>query len=173
MEDHTQADGHDLKFSATVTLFAVALSVMAVFLLLHFFPSANQRVKAEIAIVTLDIVRLSNAQRAVASTFIKPSANQGEAIELLTDLPERTRKTIEEVAGRGTLVVLKQAVVQGQTQDITTEVLKRLGLPDAVPTSDALAYTLDVAPTMLLRPPMPIPPRQLPGEGQVRGDVLP
>lgn len=106
-------------------------------------------VGAGVGVVSFDVIKYTNAQRAVASTFLKRDADIGHANELLLDLPKRTRDAISEVAGDGTLVVVKQAVVQGQTMDITDQVLKKLGLPTDVPTADATSYSLDMAPTML------------------------
>jgi hypothetical protein len=126
------------------------------------------------AVASFDVVRYANAQRAVASAFLKSTADQTSANELLLNLSDRTRKTIAEVAGPNTLVVLKQSVVQGATRDITEEVLTKLGLPTNVPTADAVSYTLDAAPTMLMRPPAARKPAKLPGEGASRsGEVLP
>lgn len=105
-------------------------------------------------VVSFDVIKYSNSQRAVASTFLKPSGDIGKANEILLKLPERTRAAISQAAGPGTLVLLKQAVVQGQTTDITDEVLTLLGLPTDVPTADATAFTLDSAPTNLA-PPVP------------------
>lgn len=139
-------------------------SVMAVLLFIKYAAGSGGAV-VHIDVVSFDVVRFANAQRAVASAFLKPSADQGAASELLTNLSERSRKAIEDAAGPGTLVVLKQAVVQGQTRDITEEVLKKLGLPLDVPTSDPAAYTLDVAPTNFFGQPMPKKPRPIPGEG--------
>lgn len=125
------------------------------------------------AVVSFDVMQYANAQRAVASAFLKKNADVSNANETLLGLSDRTRKAIEEVAGPGTLVVLKQAVVQGQTRDITEEVLKRLGLPTNAPTSDATAYILDVAPTMLMTVPSRRIPTPIPGESQGKGDPLP
>lgn len=129
------------------TLLAAAL-VLALFTVgARFVPALAPTVGVQV--VTFDVLKYTNAQRAVASAFVRKDSDQTQASELLLNLSERTRSAIEEVAGPGTLVVLKQAVVQGQTEDITAEVLERLGLPADVPTSDAAAYQLDVAPTFL------------------------
>lgn len=105
--------------------------------------------QATVAVVTFDVLKFTNAQRAVASAFVKKDAGTNTAAEVLLNLSERTRAAISEVAGDGTLVVLKQSVVQGQTTDITDDVLRKLGLPTEVPTEDAAAYSLDLAPTLL------------------------
>ena len=60
------------------------------------------------------------------------------------------RAAIKQIAGRHTLVLVKQAVVAGNVPDITGEVLKKLGLPAKVPTVDLTTYlTHDVAATTL------------------------
>ncbi|MNR71650.1 hypothetical protein D3C71_22810 [compost metagenome] len=130
----------------------VLASVLAVLVLLRFVGVPGVSAGGPMHAVTFDVVKFSNAQRAVASAFIKRNADVAEANDLLLGLSERTRKTIEDVAGPGTVVLVKQSVAQGVDRDITDEVLKRLGLPTDLPTKDAAAYTLDVAPTMLLQP---------------------
>lgn len=101
-------------------------------------------------VVTFDVVKYTNAQRAVASAFLSKGNDLGSTNELLLNLPERTRKTIADVAGEGTLVLLKQSVVQGQPDDITDAVLAKLGLPAAVPTADVPSFVLDTAPTTFM-----------------------
>lgn len=103
---------------------------------------------ASVSVASFDIVKYTNAQRAVASAFLRPNTDAAKTNELLLGLPERTREAIEDAAGPGTLVVLKQAVIQGQTLDITDDVLTRLGLPTNVPTADAAAYVLDHSPAL-------------------------
>jgi hypothetical protein len=126
----------------------VMVTLLCVVLLLrfgHFLPTSN------VNAVTFDIVKFSNAQRAVASAFLKKT-DVAQANDLLLGLSERTRKAITEIAGPNTVVLVKESVAQGVDRDITDAVLKKLGLPVNVPTSDAAAYTLDVAPTMLAAP---------------------
>lgn len=140
------------KLLAPFLAMTALVAVMAVLLIFRFMGSPAS-LGGTPAVVSFDVMRYANAQRAVASAFLKPGADQTSANETLLGLSERTRKVIEEAAGPGTLVVLKQAVIQGQTRDITEEVLTKLGLPTNVPTSDGAAYTLDVAPTMLMQVP--------------------
>ena len=145
-------------------------AVIVTLLLLKFLPTAVQGP----LVVTFDVVRYTNAQRAVASAFMNPKADHAQANELLLNLSTRTKQAINEVAGAGTLVVVQQAVVQGTTRDITEDVLKKLGLPTDVPTSDATRYSLDVAPTNFFAPPAPLRLPALPGEGaDPSGKVLP
>jgi len=127
--------------------FTSALVLAVLYLAIRFVPSLAPPVTVEV--VSFDVIKYTNAQRAVASAFLSKNADVSGTNELLLNVPERTRDAIREVAGDGTLVMLKQAVVQGQTRDITDDVLKKLGLPVNVPTSDAAAYTLDMAPTLL------------------------
>lgn len=131
--------------SATLVSAAIVLALLTVGA--RFIPALAPQ--AHISVVTFDVLKYTNAQRAVASAFVRKDPDQTQvASELLLNISERTRAAIEDVAGEGTLVVLKQAVVQGQTRDITEEVLTKLGLPTNVPTADAAAYQLDVAPTL-------------------------
>ena len=99
-------------------------------------------------VVVFDIIKYANAQRAVASKFITGKGAE-EAAPLLLEVSRRTREVIAEVAGPGTLVVIRQSVVQGEMRDITDEVLTRLGLPTDVPTADPTRHVLDIAPTLL------------------------
>jgi len=101
--------------------------------------------------VTFDVIKYTNSQRAVASKFLNKNPEAiSQANELLIDLPERSKKAIEKVAGPGTLVVIKQSVVQGQYKDITDEVLDLLKLPKNVPTSDSTQYVMDTYATDLM-----------------------
>lgn len=100
-------------------------------------------------VVSFDVIKFGNAQRAVAASFLKGANNDNAT--LLLDLSKKTRESIHKVAG-SRLVLLKQAVVQGNVPDITDAVLKDLGLPVDVPTQDPTSVALDVAPTMLNAP---------------------
>lgn len=148
MSDQTETQSSELlRLLAPYLAGAVLASVALVFAIPRLVPAIAPPVS--VTVVSFDVIKYINAQRAVASTFIKKDADIAAANEVLLDLPARTREAIQSVAGRGALVVVKQAVVQGQTTDITDEVLRKLGLPVNVPTSDATAYSLDVAPTGL------------------------
>lgn len=110
------------------------------------------------SVVVFDVVKLANAQRAVASSFINPSTAAPDAATALMNMQKSTRATIERVAGKGTVVLVKQAVVSSDLPDITDAVLRELGLPTDVPTQNPTAYTLDEAPTNLnLYPAKPAP----------------
>lgn len=157
MSDQTENQSSELlRLLAPYLAGAVLVSVAIGFALPRLVPSIAPPVS--VAVVSFDVIKYANAQRAVASTFIKKDADIAAANEVLLDLPARTREAIQSVAGPGALVVVKQAVVQGQTADITDEVLKKLGLPTNVPTADATAYTLDVAPTGMFG--VPVAPRR-------------
>lgn len=136
-----------LKLLAPILALTVATSVALSFGLLKASPLGA--LIAGPSVASFDVLKYTNAQRAVASAFLKPNSDVSRTNELLYKLPERTRQAILEVAGTGTLVVVKQAVVQGQTADITDAVLARLGLPTNVPTEDGTASSMGYAPTML------------------------
>jgi len=99
-------------------------------------------------VVVFDVVKYANAQRALASRFLSGKGAE-EVAPLLIDVSKRTRAVIHEVAGANAVVVIRQAVVQGEMRDITDEVLTRLGLPTNVPTADPTRHVLEVAPTLL------------------------
>jgi hypothetical protein len=153
-----------IPYLSLTALSAVALTVA----LIRWTPLAT--FAAPPPVVSFDIIKYTNAQRAVASTFLKQDSDITKANELLLKIPERTREAIFDVAGIGTLVVVKQAVVQGQTRDITDDVLKKLGLPTNVPTSDSTAYVIDQAPTSFTTPP---PKKVYSGTRASSGDILP
>jgi hypothetical protein len=93
-------------------------------------------VGAPAQVVTFDVFKYVNAQRAVAEEFIKPTSSSSlTASQILSDMPAKTRVAIAKVAGPNTLVVIKQAVVQGQARDITNQVLRLLSLPTNVPST--------------------------------------
>lgn len=150
---------------------AVIAAVMIVALMLRFSPLGAAH--GAPTVVTFDVVKYTNSQRAVASAFIKPGSDIARANELLLNVPERTRVAIEEIAGEGTLVMVKQAVVQGQFADITDDVLKKLGLPTDVPTSDATAAAIDIAPTSLTWKPNQRPTATTPVQGANNQEILP
>lgn len=87
-------------------------------------------------IVTVDVAQLLNAQRRLASGILQGRKDaEAEIISSLQTVSARLYDTIEEVAGPGTLVVVKQAVVvPAGTEDITVRVMERLNLPQDVPT---------------------------------------
>lgn len=107
-----------------------------------------------VRIVTIDPVELANAERAIASQLLttrngKTAVRQSVTLKLFR-VGREMRGTIRKIAGPGTIVLVKQAVVFGHVPDITAQVLKRLGLPAKVPTVDLTHYlTSDVAATTL------------------------
>jgi hypothetical protein len=128
-----------------VTALVAATLVLGVLKVTGMTDASRPRVNA----VVFDIIRLSNAQRAVASSMIKQDEASVESAQLLLDVSKRTRDAIAKAAGPGTLVLVKQAVVSQGLPDITEEVLKELGLPYKVPTQDPMGYLTEVAPTYL------------------------
>lgn len=141
-EEPQTAGGADLAANLPALLGTALFAATLVLMLLRFTSVATPPV------VVFDIIKYANAQRAVASRFLA-SKNSEEVAPILMDVSKKTRDTIREVAGSNTVVLIRQSVVQGETRDITDEVLKRLGLPTDVPTADPTRHTLDVAPTLL------------------------
>lgn len=156
-EQHDESEPGLLGTLAPYLLGAVVASCAIVFSALRIWPErlvqGGGYMEAP-AIVAFDVVRYTNAQRAVASAFLKPNTDPQAVNEILMNLSDRTRKAIQEEAGPNTLVVVKQSVVQGQVKDITEAVLTRLHLPiKEVPTSHGADYVIDLAPTMLMQVP--------------------
>lgn len=96
-------------------------------------------------IAILDAVRLVNAERA-AIPQLAAKAGGDPSLEII-QIGKSVAPTIEKIAGKGTLVVLKQAVVyDAGVPDITDQVLDALGLPKNAPTVNMSSY-LESAPT--------------------------
>jgi hypothetical protein len=157
-----------LKLLAPFLAMTIVVTLFMVMVFLRFAPGGGASAPP---VVTFDVLKYTNAQRAIASAFVKKDPNKVEsANEVLLNLSARTRTAIEETAGPGVLVVLKQAVVQGQRYDITDKVLVKLGLPTDVPTSDAAEYSLDQSPTLFSAP---IKGRTWGVPAAIEGKVLP
>lgn len=97
-------------------------------------------------IVTLDAVKLVNAERAAVSGMLGKGAPHDDIALRMLRIGHEVGKTIRRIAGPGTIVLVRQAVVAGKLPDITDRVLRALGLPTKVPTVDVARY-LDQAPT--------------------------
>lgn len=90
--------------------------------------------------VVFDIIKYSNAQRALASKLVAGEGGQGDAAMLLRDVNTRTLGVVQEVAqrigGKNVTVLVRQSVISAPNAfDITDEVLKELALPTDVPTA--------------------------------------
>ena len=92
---------------------------------------------AQARVVTFDVLKYENAERAQAMKLMG-RGGAGAVAPMLSYVSKRLRAAIADAAGPGTLVVLSQAVIQGQTRNITDQVLRELGLPTHVPTSSAV-----------------------------------
>lgn len=114
--------------------------------------SANQA-----GFVSFDIVKLVNAQRAVASALLKedPSA-KAESTTLLLDVSKNTKAAIEKMAN-GRIVLVKQSIVAGNVDDITDDVLNELKLPTDVPTTNLSENALNEMPIYIQ--PLQVAPR--------------
>lgn len=85
--------------------------------------------------VTFDVIKLGNAERAVASGLLGNTNGSADDALLLTEASKQVLAAInKEAAGR--LVLIKQAVVEPNSavSDITDAVLVDLNLPVTVPT---------------------------------------
>lgn len=147
-ESETAEDPWYLPKLLAPYLVLTAFITLLIFTLIFKFTSAGA---VKPLIVTFDVIKYTNAQRAVAANFLNKNPEAiSQANEILLNLPERAKKVIAEKAGPQTLVVLKQSVVQGQYKDITDEVLDQLKLPKNVPTSDSTQYVMDTYATDLM-----------------------
>ena len=153
-----------LPYLAGTVVVACLLMVM----ILKYSPLASS---VEPRIVTFDSIKYINAQRAIMSKYLK--GTEDSAPEVINQLSDRSKTAIRTIAGPNTLVVLKQAVVQGETHDITDEVLKELGLPTDVPTNVQVQLTLDGPQTVLSQPVKGQEVSKLPSEKMIAEDALP
>ena len=87
-------------------------------------------------IVTFDVAKLANAERAIASNLIAKNEKANESAIILTKVGKKAEAMISEVAGPNTIVLVKQTVVGYNLPDITDEVLTRLELP-----TDVITYS--------------------------------
>jgi hypothetical protein len=111
---------------------------------MRFLPRAN---KGGPKIVTLDAVRLVNAERAALSGMLGAHASHDDIALRMLHIGRSVKATVRKVAGPGVIVLVKQAVVAGSVPDITPQVLKDLGLPLHAPTINLAKY-INQAPTM-------------------------
>lgn len=144
----------------TIKLFAAAVVAMALTVVaVQFYPHWRGYLPFEApvagqagaqAFVVIDVVKLINAQRALASRLLAGEA-VSESVTTLTRAGEQTNAAIAGAAleavgpGRVPVVLVKQAVVQAPgvaLPDITDAVLARLGLPTDAP-SVTLGLGLD------------------------------
>lgn len=105
------------------------------------------------SVVVFDVLKYVNSQRAIASNLLNPSKQDDTAL-FMRDISARTQAAISEVAGPGTIVLVKQSVVSLQhTRDITDDVLKKLNMPTDVPTVE-LSISEDISTSLSLSPEM-------------------
>ncbi|MDR5726915.1 MAG: hypothetical protein RB191_05550 [Terriglobia bacterium] len=145
---------------------AAVIAATVVLLLLRFSGTPTPPV------VTFDIIKYENAERAMAAKFLVQQ-DPGDAGALLQRVSSETRAVIREIAGPGTLVVVKQAIIQGQTEDITNAVLTRLGLPTKVPGVTPAKYAFEAAPTLIGHGPAFSTPRPPAVGATTKPSVLP
>lgn len=115
----------------------LAIAVVAAGITLVALKFSGLLAPAQVRVVTFDVLKYENSERAQAMKLMG-QGGAGAVAPMLSYVSKRLDTAIRETAGPGTLVVLSQAVVQGQTRDITDQVLKELGLPTKVPTATAL-----------------------------------
>lgn len=90
-------------------------------------------------IVTFDVIKLVNAQRKIAGGVM---INDTDSFVLLNRVGKTTEQIIRSIAGEGTVVIIKAAMINSDIPDITDEVLISLGLPTDAPGLD-LGVLLD------------------------------
>lgn len=127
--------GSILELIPTVLAIAIIAAITHI-ALDRYFPAISQPQR----MVVLDVVKLANAERALASKLWQKNAVD------LTSISQRTRAVIAQEAD-GRLVIIKQATVNSHLPDITDQVLRDLGLPTDVPTQLPSDYVLNPAPT--------------------------
>ena len=137
--------GKEIRDSAVFIILAVIVAALLVAVgAVHVQGSSATTSAPSARIVTIDPVELANAERALASKLLTRHGNHPAARRRITlklfRVGREMRATIRKVAGPGTIVLVKQAVIAGSVPDITKTVLTRLGLPAKVPTVDLTQY---------------------------------
>ena len=137
--------GKEIRDSAVFIILAVIVAALLVAVgAVHVQGSSATTSAPTARIVTIDPVELANAERALASKLLTRHGNHPAARRRITlklfRVGREMRATIRKVAGHGTIVLVKQAVIAGSVPDITKTVLTKLGLPAKVPTVDLTQY---------------------------------
>lgn len=137
--------GKEIRDSAVFVILAIIIAALLVAVGAVRVQGSSTTAAAPTArIVTIDPVELANAERALASKLLTRHGNHPAARRRITlklfRVGREMRATIRKVAGPGTIVLVKQAVIAGSVPDITKTVLTRLGLPAKVPTVDLTQY---------------------------------
>lgn len=81
---------------------------------------------------SIDLVKILNAQAFYASKLVSKNPQNKHWIGFVKEINSSMRKTISQIAGQDTIVLVSPAVVQG-VEDITDRVLVALGLPSNPP----------------------------------------
>lgn len=117
-----------------------------------FIPHQRTRTLGNTNIVTIDLLWLANSQHAAAASLIglrqgqdgqgAEQLSQEEASLALIHTTKRVRGVIRQIAGKGTIIFVRQAVPfnDGLIPDITQQVLEALELPINVPHEAENAY---------------------------------
>lgn len=152
LRERLRANFEFIAVVTAVTLIAAALVVDTAHRPVSAVAPTGQAPTARL--VTIDPVELANAERALASKLLTRHGNRQAVRRRVTlklfRVGHELRATIRAVAGPGTIVLVKQAVIAGSVPDITKTVLMKLGLPAKVPTVDLTTYlTHGVAATTL------------------------
>lgn len=88
---------------------------------------------SSVVIVTVDPVRIVNAQRAELSKALQGDESVMDSLGLISG---QLSEVIRDIAGPKAVVLVSQAVVvpHESVRDITMDVIRKLGLPENVPT---------------------------------------
>ena len=135
---------------AGILIQVLAIAIVAAGITLVALKMSGLLSPPQVRVVTFDVLKYENAERAQAMKLMG-QGGAGAVAPMLSFVSKRLTAAIEKAAGPGTLVVLSQAVVQGQTRDITDQVLKELGLPTKAPTATAVK-SLSIAPGTMVPP---------------------
>lgn len=83
-------------------------------------------------VVTVDLVKILNGERKALPQLVKQGG--GDPSLAMLRIGREIVPTVTAVAGKNTIVLVKQAVVDAHLPDITNQVLDKLGLPKNAPT---------------------------------------
>lgn len=88
--------------------------------------------RRSLEIDTVNLGKIVNAQQVIAGRVAGKDVSAAPWMATIHSASQQLRETIREVAGANAIVVVSPAVIQG-AHDITSEVMRRLGLPTNLP----------------------------------------
>lgn len=150
MSDENQESPSILQVLLPYLIVTAIASIVTTLAVLRFAPVAIIKP----SVVVFDVVKLANAERAIASNIIAKNDKSQDSSVILAQVGKRAESSISKIAGPNTIVLVKQAVVGYNLPDITDAVLKDLDLPLDSKTYNTSDVVLKPTPDGLLNSPV-------------------